>query len=184
MNFMLNKVVEEGTGKRALLEGIQGRRQDRHHQRYRDAWFVGYTGNLVAAVWFGNDDHTSTNNMTGGTLPAMAWHEVMAFAHQNLEIRPIPGLARGRSRVAPGPPGADPDRGAAVLSGGRPGAVAPLFEVIGGIGDLFRRGRASLAPAPGAGSPGTEPGARPASGPAARAGVGGRCLARADGGVR
>ena len=40
---------------------------------YRDAWFVGFTGNLVAAVWFGNDDYTSTNNMTGGSLPAMAW---------------------------------------------------------------------------------------------------------------
>ena len=36
---------------------------------YRDAWFVGYTGNMVAAVWFGNDDYAPTNRMTGGSLP-------------------------------------------------------------------------------------------------------------------
>ncbi len=35
---------------------------------YRDAWFMGYTGNYVAAVWFGNDDYTPTNRMTGGTV--------------------------------------------------------------------------------------------------------------------
>ncbi len=93
MNFMLNKVVEEGTGKRAMLEGIRAAGKTGTTNGYRDAWFVGYTGNLVAGVWFGNDDHTSTNNMTGGTLPAMTWKEVMAFAHQNLELRPIPGLA-------------------------------------------------------------------------------------------
>ena len=90
---MLNKVVEEGTGKRAMLDGIRAAGKTGTTNGYRDAWFVGYTGNLVAGVWFGNDDHTSTNNMTGGTLPAMTWKEVMAFAHQNLELRPIPGLA-------------------------------------------------------------------------------------------
>ena len=37
-------------------------------------------------------------NMTGGTLPAMTWQEVMAFGHQNLEIRPIPGLTAEPSR--------------------------------------------------------------------------------------
>ena len=70
MNFMLNKVVEEGTGKRALLDGIRAAGKTGTTNAYRDAWFVGFTGNLVAGVWFGNDDHTSMNNMTGGTLPA------------------------------------------------------------------------------------------------------------------
>ncbi len=54
---------------------------------------MGFTGNLVAAVWFGNDDYSSTNNMTGGSLPAMAWQEMMAPAHQSVEIKPIPGIA-------------------------------------------------------------------------------------------
>ena len=98
---MMNKVVEEGTGKKAMLEGIKAAGKTGTTNAYRDAWFVGFTGNLVAGVWYGNDDHTSMNNMTGGTLPALTWHEVMAFAHQNLEIRPIPGL--GPRPVPPWP---------------------------------------------------------------------------------
>ena len=58
MNFMLNKVVEEGTGKRAMLAGIRAAGKTGTTNAYRDAWFVGFTGNLVAGVWFGNDDHS------------------------------------------------------------------------------------------------------------------------------
>jgi penicillin-binding protein 1A len=58
---------------------------------YRDAWFVGYTGNFVAGIWVGNDDYGSTNRMTGGSLPAMTWQKVMAFAHQGIELKSIPG---------------------------------------------------------------------------------------------
>ena len=36
-------------------------------QSYRDAWYVGFTGNYTAAVWFGNDDFTPTKEMTGGS---------------------------------------------------------------------------------------------------------------------
>jgi penicillin-binding protein 1A len=143
MNLMLNKVVEEGTGKRAILDGIRAAGKTGTTNAYRDAWFVGYTGNLAAGVWFGNDDHTSTKDMTGGTLPAMAWKEVMAFAHQNLEIRPIPGVpepgqtvafASGRSPVTTNSV-AQPSTPAAA-----PGTLSRRsYEVIGGIGDLFRK---------------------------------------------
>ena len=61
-------------------------------QSYRDAWFVGFTGNFVGGVWFGNDDYTATNDMTGGSLPAMTWKEIMTFAHQGLPLKPIYGL--------------------------------------------------------------------------------------------
>ncbi len=40
----------------------------------------------------GNDDYTPTKRMTGGTLPAMTWHDIMAYAHQGIELRPLPGL--------------------------------------------------------------------------------------------
>src|SRR5439155_17763955 len=59
---------------------------------YRDAWFMGYTGNFVCGVWFGNDDYSPTNRMTGGSLPAMTWHNIMAYAHQGIEIKQLPGL--------------------------------------------------------------------------------------------
>jgi penicillin-binding protein 1A len=57
---------------------------------YRDAWFVGYTGNYVGAVWYGNDDYTTMNKMTGGTVPAMTWQKFMTYAHQNIDLLPVP----------------------------------------------------------------------------------------------
>jgi penicillin-binding protein 1A len=92
MIFMMNKVVEEGTGKRAQLDGIKAAGKTGTTNAYRDAWFMGYTGNFVCGVWFGNDDYTTMNRMTGGSLPAMTWHEIMAYAHQGIEIKPLPGL--------------------------------------------------------------------------------------------
>ncbi len=92
MNFMLSKVVEEGTGRRAALQGIRSAGKTGTTSEYRDAWYVGYTGNLVAAVWFGNDDSSGMNNMTGGTVPAMLWNDIMTFAHRNLDIKPLQGL--------------------------------------------------------------------------------------------
>jgi penicillin-binding protein 1A len=93
MNFLLSKVPEEGTGKRAALPGIRTAGKTGTTDSYRNAWYVGYSGNFVAAVWLGNDDYSPTANMTGGTLPAMTWHEIMSYAHQGVEIKPIPGLA-------------------------------------------------------------------------------------------
>ena len=52
---------------------------------------MGYTGNFVCGVWFGNDDYESTNRMTGGSLPAMTWHAIMAYAHQGIEIKAAAG---------------------------------------------------------------------------------------------
>ncbi|PVE25529.1 penicillin-binding protein [Microvirga sp. KLBC 81] len=139
MNFMLNKVVTEGTGKRAALEGIPVAGKTGTTNGYKDAWFVGYTGNLVAAVWYGNDDSKPMNNMTGGTLPAQTWHEVMNFAHQNLEIRPIPGVdSAAFARVAAsGRPAADQAQGPsqAFLAGT---LSRKSYEVLGNIGSLFQ----------------------------------------------
>ncbi|HXW27608.1 MAG TPA: PBP1A family penicillin-binding protein [Xanthobacteraceae bacterium] len=92
MIIMMNKVVEEGTGRRAQLDGIKASGKTGTTNAYRDAWFMGYTGNFVCGVWFGNDDYSPTNRMTGGSLPAMTWHEIMAYAHQGIEIKPLPGL--------------------------------------------------------------------------------------------
>src|SRR5499427_1924607 len=68
MNEMLSAVIGHGTGRSAALPrpaaGKTGTTQD-----YRDAWFIGYTADLVVGVWLGNDDHSPTNKVTGGSLP-------------------------------------------------------------------------------------------------------------------
>jgi penicillin-binding protein 1A len=92
MNFMLNKAVEEGTGRRTLLENIKSAGKTGTTNAYRDAWFVAFTGNYIAGVWFGNDDYSALNRMTGGSLPAQTWHAIMEYAHQGVELKQIPGL--------------------------------------------------------------------------------------------
>jgi penicillin-binding protein 1A len=89
---MMNSVVQNGTGRRAQLDGVPTAGKTGTTNGYRDAWFVGYTGNFVGAVWMGNDDYTPTKRMTGGTIPALAWHNIMAYAHQGVELRQLAGL--------------------------------------------------------------------------------------------
>jgi penicillin-binding protein 1A len=139
MNFMLNKVVEEGTGKRAALEGIPVAGKTGTTNGYKDAWFVGYTGNLVASVWYGNDDSSPMNDMTGGTLPAMTWHEVMNLAHQNLEIRPIPGASPANASRVASAKGPAADQAQAPAQGFLAGTLSrKSYEILGGIGTLFQ----------------------------------------------
>jgi penicillin-binding protein 1A len=92
MIYMMNKVAEEGTGRRALIDGVRIAGKTGTTNNYRDGWFVGYSANFVAGVWVGNDDYSSTNRMTGGSLPAMIWHVPMAYAHQGIEIKTLAGL--------------------------------------------------------------------------------------------
>ncbi len=90
MNKMMVQIPEWGTAKRAALNGIRAAGKTGTTQAYRDAWYVGYTGNYVSAVWFGNDNYQPTRRLTGGRLPAMTWQKFMTYAHQNIELRPVP----------------------------------------------------------------------------------------------
>jgi len=147
MIMMMNKVVEEGTGKRAQLDGIKAAGKTGTTNAYRDAWFMGYTGNFVCGVWFGNDDYTPTNRMTGGSLPAMTWHEIMAYAHQGIELKPLPGLGGSTQPRAP------------VVSDAEPGETPPrpvqlsrrAADVLGRLERRMENAARALATVPPAG---------------------------------
>jgi penicillin-binding protein 1A len=104
MAGMMSHVVSEGTARRAAMDGIPTAGKTGTTNSYRDAWFVGYTGNFTCAVWFGNDDYSPTNRMTGGSLPAQTWHNIMSVAHQGIEIRELPGVGMGVKLPQPAAP--------------------------------------------------------------------------------
>ena len=104
LNTMLARVVTDGTGRAARLDDAVAVGKTGTTNNYRDAWFCGFTGNYVAAVWYGNDDYAPMDKVTGGTLPAATWHDVMQFAQQNLAPRAPFGLAPAGQGVASAAP--------------------------------------------------------------------------------
>ncbi len=83
-----------------MLNGVRIAGKTGTTNAHRDAWFVAFTGNYVAGIWFGNDDYQSMQRMTGGSLPAMTWQAIMTYAHQGVEVRDISG-APSRTRRRP-----------------------------------------------------------------------------------
>jgi penicillin-binding protein 1A len=104
MNQMMQAVVNEGTGRRALLDFTHAVGKTGTSSSWRDAWFLGFTGALVTGVWVGHDDFRpmwlAGAGVTGGTLPAQAWHAFMSVVHTNRNIPTIPGLLPHPAQVA------------------------------------------------------------------------------------
>jgi penicillin-binding protein 1A len=90
---MMTDVIAYGTGKAARLDrpaaGKTGTSQD-----FRNAWFIGFTADMVTGVWFGNDDNSSMRKVTGGMLPAKTWHEFMMAAEADHPVRELVALSR------------------------------------------------------------------------------------------
>jgi penicillin-binding protein 1A len=121
MAGMMSHVVSEGTARRAALDGIPTAGKTGTTNAYRDAWFVGYTGNFTCAVWYGNDDYSPTNRMTGGALPAQTWHDIMVVAHQGVEVKELPGVGMGTKLPSPTAPATVAANGTAKAPDVRPG---------------------------------------------------------------
>jgi penicillin-binding protein 1A len=94
LNDMLGAAISEGTGKAARLDRPAGGKTGTS-QQFRDAWFVGYTAQLAAGVWVGNDDASPMRKVTGGGLPARIWRDFMVAAHTGLPKLPLPGPKPG-----------------------------------------------------------------------------------------
>ncbi len=92
MNQMMFEVTQTGTGKRADLSPRPAGAKTGTSQDWRDAWFIGYTADLVTGVWVGNDDNTSMSKVVGGSIPATIWKAYMLAAHKDLPVRTLPGI--------------------------------------------------------------------------------------------
>jgi penicillin-binding protein 1A len=91
MNDMMNAVIAGGTGRAASLDLYPAAGKTGTSQNFKDAWFIGYTAQWVGGVWMGNDNSSPMRGVTGGSLPAEIWKEVMLKAHERLLAEALPG---------------------------------------------------------------------------------------------
>jgi penicillin-binding protein 1A len=116
LNQMLRGVVTSGTGRSAAIPGRDLAGKSGTTSDYKDAWFVGYTGGFVTAVWVGKDDNTAMRGVTGGSSPAAMWKGFMETALPRLNAPAIPN-------------------GPAMPEGWQP--PSPVGQLLGQIGDVF-----------------------------------------------
>jgi penicillin-binding protein 1A len=122
MNTMMQQTLISGTAKKAEIPGWTAAGKTGTSQDFRDAWFIGYTANLVTGVWLGNDDNSPTKKATGGGLPVEVWTRFMRAAHEGVPVAALPNsqggffsnLAQAASQVNP------PTAPAAANNGYRP----------------------------------------------------------------
>ena len=90
MDTMLESVIQEGTGYPNAEIGRPAGGKTGTTTNFRDAWFVGFTPDLVTAVWLGNDDYSRMNESYGGNIPARTWARFMRGALENVAKHDFP----------------------------------------------------------------------------------------------
>lgn len=96
MNQLLTAVVTQGTGHYSRLSWPSAGKTGTT-QNSRDAWFIGYTSNLTAGVWIGNDNDQPMKHVVGGTLPAYVWHDFMVAGLAGQKPQPLLANLSGAS---------------------------------------------------------------------------------------
>jgi penicillin-binding protein 1A len=133
MNEMMQQTLLIGTARHATFTGWPAAGKTGTSQDFRDAWFIGYTAQLVTGVWLGNDDGSATKHVTGGGMPVEIWSRFMRGAHEGVPVASLPGgggggffsnlFGGGRERGAPARPAATV--GAAPVPPANVGAAQP-----------------------------------------------------------
>jgi penicillin-binding protein 1A len=100
MNQMMEQTLLSGTARKAEIPGWQAAGKTGTSQDFRDAWFIGYTANLVTGVWLGNDDNSPTKKATGGGLPVEVWTRFMRAAHQGVPVAYLPNAPASSGGLA------------------------------------------------------------------------------------
>ena len=123
LTWMMSRVVAEGTGRRAQIDGWDIAGKSGTTQASRDAWFIAFTGDYVTGVWMGYDDNRPLTGVTGGSLPADIWRETMTRVLTDQQPTPLPMQAPGNATSN------------TVLGGGTTDEVADrvLMDVLNGI---------------------------------------------------
>ena len=138
--YMMEKVVSEGSGRRAAFGEWQLAGKTGTTQAARDAWFVGFSADYVAGVWMGYDDNTPLTGVTGGGLPSEIWRETMARVHEGLPVKPLPMVS---------PDGRGPARGdSGTQTGGSSGGGGAVGLLEGLLRDILGGGSGGGASAP------------------------------------
>ena len=130
MNAMLHETLVSGTARHADLPGWPAAGKTGTSQDYRDAWFIGYTGTLVAGIWLGNDDNSPTRKATGGSLPVEIWSRFMKTALQGTAPSALLGVS-GSGGWAPSFGGASSSYGMGAQSSAAP--ARPQQQERGGL---------------------------------------------------
>jgi penicillin-binding protein 1A len=125
MDSMMRETIASGTARRADLPGWLAAGKTGTSQDFRDAWFIGFTGHMVAGVWLGNDDSSPTRKLTGGSLPVEIWSRFMKVAHQRVPVVALPGVGASGFFGLPGASGFDGESSGA-FSGAVPRPAMPV----------------------------------------------------------
>jgi len=143
MNYMLLDVVARGTGTKARLADRPAAGKTGTSQNFKDAWFIGFTPQLVAGVWVGNDDNKPMKRITGGTIPAQVWRAFMLPAMQGKPVVQIPNTAASREGLLPwlfggaGHPAEDGDAEPLTDEASTDGGTRQDMPSSGGEGDVL-----------------------------------------------